>query len=92
MAIQVVDDEPVPGPPLLVHDLRDAVATIKTVVVVDDDPAGDDPVPEQVQDVLCRLIDVDVDMAERELIQSLKTIGIDLGVDWGKDLDLSSGS
>ena len=32
------------------------------------------------------------DMAERELIQGLKTIGIDLGVDWGKDLDLSSGS
>lgn len=32
------------------------------------------------------------DMAERELIQGLKTIGIDLGVDWGKDLDLSGGS
>ena len=29
------------------------------------------------------------DLAERELIQSLKTLGIDFGADWGKDLDLS---
>lgn len=31
----------------------------------------------------------DFDFAERELLQSLKTIGIDMGADWGLDLDLS---
>jgi hypothetical protein len=31
----------------------------------------------------------DFDLAERELLQGLKTIGIDMGADWGKDLDLS---
>ena len=31
----------------------------------------------------------DFDLAERELLQSLKKIGIDMGADWGRDLDLS---
>jgi len=32
----------------------------------------------------------DFDMAERQLIQSLKEIGIDFGVEWGHQLDLTS--
>lgn len=34
----------------------------------------------------------DFDLAEREMLQGLKAIGIDFGVDWGKDLDLSGDS
>ena len=67
VAIEIVQDDPVFERQLWIDMASDARSRVPAVVIVDDDAAGDQPLPDPFRHIFSRLIDVYVDVAESEL-------------------------